>query len=305
MTGEFAFIDAIRRLFPDPPAGEVWIGDDCAVLAGGLLLALDTMVEGTHFDLGWCQPADVGWKAVAANVSDVAAMGGRPVAAVVGLTAPAGGGYASTAEAIGAGLAEAAGALACPMVGGDTTSGGDRWVVSVAILGRLPDGAPPLLRSGAAVGDLVFVTGEVGGARRALRSLQAGPGAASDATLADLDRLHRPHPRLAECGAARAGGATAMIDISDGLAADLGHILDASGVGVALDRAAVPRPPGVSPEEALAGGDDYELCFTAPDAATVAKAFGTAGLPGPTAVGRIVPAADGDTLPAAGFEHQL
>ena len=269
--GEFAAIDRLRRLYPA-------IGDDCAVVGDGLLLAADAVVRGVHGD----DVQDLGWKAVVANVSDVAAMGGTPLWLLVTVAAPP----SIDLELLHRGVLQAAGECGCEVVGGDLVNAPE-LVVTVAVVGRC-DGVP-VLRSGAGVGDSVFVTGPVGGA------------AATGWTA-------RPRARMAEGSAAREAGATAMIDISDGFAADLGHLLDESGVGVELTH--VPVAEGASPEQALGGGEDYELVFTAPDVERVAEAFVEAGLLVPERVG--VCTADpalrllaGEPLPAVGWEHRF
>jgi thiamine-monophosphate kinase len=241
VAGEFSAIDRIRRLLPEPPPGETWIGDDAAAVrtpdGRWLLLATDLVVEGIDFRPD-VDPAWVGWKALVINVSDIAAMGGRPAHALVAIAGPP----ATDLDRIYIGLAEASRTYHCPVVGGDL-SNADQLVVSVAITGTITGGGDPVLRSGARPGDAIFVTGPLGGA------------AASGYT-------DRPAARVAEGEAARVAGATAMIDVSDGLAGDLGHILDASGVGAVLDR--VPVAPGATEEQALAGGEDFELLFTGP-----------------------------------------
>ena len=268
-TGEFAAIDRIRRLFPDAPPGQVWIGDDAAVLEGGLLAAADALSAGVHF--GPDQPLDdVGWRVVAVNVSDIAAMGGRPTALLVTVVAPA----ATDLDRLYAGIAEASATFGCPVVGGDLANGRE-LVVSVTVLGTA-DGRAPVLRSGARAGDPLWVTGPL--------------GAAAVAGYRD-----RPHPRLAEGIAAAERGATAMIDVSDGLAADLGHVLDASRVGAAVHE--VPCAPGATLAQALNGGEDYELVIAAPpdvDLSDVAVAIGecTADL-------------GQRPWPAAGWEHDF
>ena len=232
MTGEFALIERLRARFPD-------IGDDAAVAEppeGPLLLAADSVVGGVHADLSKVGLEDVGWKAVVVNVSDIAAMGGRPLYLLVTVAAPAG----TDLERLFDGIAEAAHAYVCPVVGGDL-SRADCLVVTVAVAGTV-DGTP-VLRSGASPGEWIYVTGPLGAA------------AASGWT-------RRPLARVAEGVDARAAGATAMIDVSDGLAADLTHLADASGVGFALDE--VPVAPGATVEQALGGGEDYELVFTTP-----------------------------------------
>ena len=239
-----------------PGPGETWIGDDAAVvtLPGGarLLLAADAVVAGVHADLSLTGLDDLGWKAMAVNVSDIAAMGGRPGHALVTVAGPAG----TDLDLLYRGIAEAAAAYRCPVVGGDLANA-PVLVVTVAVTGTF-DGAP-LLRSGASPGDLVYVTGPLGLAAAGLRLLKEGKEAPVAAGMAH----RRPRPAVAAGLAARAAGATAMIDISDGLAADLGHLADASGVGLAL--ADVPIGEAATAEEALSGGEDYVLAFTAPD----------------------------------------
>lgn len=282
------------------------MGDDAAVLEDGLLLATDALVAGVHFSLTWSSAEDVGWKALAVNLSDIAAMAGTPVAAVAAVIVPPT--PPGLADRVLAGLAQAADALACPLVGGDTTSGGE-LALSVAVLGRVA-GSGPVLRSGAQAGDTVFVTGALGGAKRAFDQLAEG----DEVTPGLLERLRRPIPRLAEGRAAASAGASAMIDVSDGLAADLGHLCDESGVGARIEASAIPAALSASLDDALTGGDDYELCLTAPDVATVSDAFTGAGLPTPTAIGRVTEAkgcvlvhADGRevALEPAGWEHEI
>ncbi len=190
------------------------------------------------------------------TVSDFAAMGVRPGHALVSMAAPAG----TDLERLGDGLAEAAEEAACVVVGGDLAES-PVLVVSTAVFGLAEPGGPaPLLRSGARPGDRLFVTGPLGpvGRRPAGSCGPAGAGAHPRPSDPDLVRAHRrPVARLAEGEAARRAGASAAIDLSDGLAADLAHLAAASGVGVALD--AVPVADGATAEEALAGGEDYEL----------------------------------------------
>ncbi len=243
-SGEFAAIERIRRLLPPPPDGDVWVGDDAAVVSmpGGerLLFAADCVVEGVHFDLDLVRPADVGWKALAVNVSDIAAMGGRPLQAVVTVVGAGG----DLLDELMGGLAEAAVAFGCDVVGGDLSSG-SCIVVSVAITGT-PGDRGAVLRSRARAGDLIYVTGPLGRSAAGLRALQAGQRTGrGDETVDGLIAAHRrPVARVAEGLAAAAAGATAMIDISDGLGIDLDHLATASAIGVALE--AVPVADGAS-----------------------------------------------------------
>ncbi len=267
-----------------PPVGETWIGDDAAVvgvLAGGrMVLATDLVVEGVHVDLALSSAEDVGYKAVMVTVSDLAAMGVRPTHALVSIAGPAG----TDLPGLGAGLAVAAGETGCVVVGGDL-AGAPVVVVSTAVVGSSdPAGAPPLLRSGARPGDRLFVTGPLGRSAAGLRLLRAAPGTPRPATAPALIRAHRrPVARLAEGEAARRSGATAAIDVSDGLVADLIHLAEASGVGVELDD--VPVAEGATLEEALGGGEEYELVVATGSPDELLAAFRAAGLPAPLPLG--------------------
>ena len=283
-SGEHAFVERLATRLPAPPPGQTWVGDDAAVVADGIMVATDVLVAGVHFDLEWMAAPDVGWKALAVNLSDLAAMAAEPIAAVVALVVPPA--PPGVADEVVDGLAEAAEAHGCPLVGGDT-SAGPVLTVAVTVVGRVRPGGP-VLRSGARPGDGVFVTGALGAAACGLRTLLAG-GAPPDAhRLA----LVRPEPRLREGVAAATAGATAMIDLSDGLATDLGHVCAASGVGARVDAALLPVAAGAELADAVAGGEDYELCFTAGDPATVSEAFRRAGLEAPTPVGEVTDAGD-------------
>jgi thiamine-monophosphate kinase len=290
MRGEFSAIERVTRLLERPADASVWIGDDTAVVdpgRGRLLLAADAVVEGVHADLSLTGLDDLGWKAVVANISDVAAMGGEPGHALVTVAGP----ESTDLELLYQGIAAAARTYRCPVVGGDLVSS-PTLVVTVAVTGWV-DGAP-VCRNGARAGDTLWVTGALGGAAAGLRLLRSGAarvaagegsaGEAGDPVLMVSARIAdhaRPRAALAEGRAARLGGATAMIDVSDGFGADLGHLADASGVGFELD--GLPIADGATLEEALGGGEDYRLVFAAPDADAVAAAF--AGLPAPQAIG--------------------
>jgi thiamine-monophosphate kinase len=301
VTGEFEAIERLRRLLPGPPAGETWIGDDAALVVpplGGLLLAADLVVAGVHADLSFVGLDDLGWKALSVNVSDIAAMGGQPTHALVSVAGPPD----IDLELLYAGIAEAVDAYGCPVVGGDLSRGA-QLVVSVTVLGDAGL-RPPVLRSGALPGDTIFVTGPLGASAAGLEALQAGRGHEVPA-LAAAHR--RPIARVREGRAARAAGATAMVDVSDGLASDLRHLADASGVGIVLDH--VPVAEGASLQQALGGGEDYELAFTATNAGHVCASFAEAGLRQPIAIG--VCTADpaerllaGEDLPRVGWQHQ-
>ena len=276
--GEF---DLIARYFTRPARrATLGVGDDCALLAvaPGMQLATscDMLVEGRHF-LSTVSPQHLGHKALAVNLSDLAACGARPLAFTLALALP----QADEAWLAGfsQGLLTLADAHACELVGGDTTRG--PLTVCISVFGEIPAGQA-LLRSGARPGDELFVSGTLGDARLALEAFRGTVALAGDA-FADMRRaMEQPQPRVA-LGMALRGVASSAIDVSDGLLGDLGHVLRSSGVGAVLDVDALPRsaamaaqPVAVQRECTLAGGDDYELLFTVPpgavDAACAAAA---------------------------------
>jgi thiamine-monophosphate kinase len=255
------------RLGQQRPDVLLGVGDDCALLrvpAGqDLAVSIDTLVAGVHF-LRDCDPESLGHKALAVGLSDLAAMGAEPAWATLALTLPPG--LPGSQPGWLAGFCRGLGALArqygVALVGGDTTSG--PLSVSIQVHGLVPSGQA-VRRSGAAPGDLVCVSGTLGDAGLALRQVLAGEPVAEGLRL----RLDRPEPRVA-LGLALRGVASAMIDCSDGLAADLGHILEASGVGAEIHLGSLPQSKAVAAvgdwSLALTAGDDYELCFTLPPA---------------------------------------
>lgn len=242
------------------------IGDDCAVLtvpAGEeLLISVDTLVEAVHFPKSY-SPALLARRALAVCVSDLAASGATPLAFTLALTLP------EVDEVwlaeFSAALAEAASEYAVVLVGGDTTRG--PMCMSFQVMGSAPSGQA-LLRNGAQVGDIVFVSGNLGDANAALAFLDAQSTDLQPHQRELLTRYHTPAPRLA-LGQQLRNLATAAIDISDGLVADLSHILKASGVAAVLRLQDLPLSAalikhGGAIDSALSGGDDYELCFTVP-----------------------------------------
>ena len=271
---EFDLIARIRARAATRGDVVAGIGDDGAVLrvpAGhDLVVVSDTLNAGVHFP-ATTAPFDIGWKALAVNLSDLAAMGATPAWCTLALSVPEA--SAAWLEPFLDGFLGLAAQQGCALVGGDTTRG--PLSLAVTAHGLLPHGSA-LLRSGAREGDDVWVTGTLGDAAAALAQWRAGDGA-RDAWL--RARLDRPTPRV-EAGLALRGLATACIDISDGLAADLGHVLAASGVGATLDLDALPTSTALrdafdaqaARRFQLTGGDDYELCFTAPRAARTAIA---------------------------------
>lgn len=289
--GEF---DLIERFFHRPARrSPLGVGDDCALLAPapGMQLAVssDLLVEGRHF-LSTVDPARLGHKCLAVNLSDLAACGARPLAFTLALSLPQA--DAAWLEPFSRGLLALADAHDCELVGGDTTRG--PLTVCITIFGEVPAGAA-LLRSGARAGDDIYVSGHLGDARLALEVFRGTLSLPAPVFEAARARMETPAPRVA-LGQALRGVASAAIDISDGLAGDLGHVLKASGVGATLDVDAVASclAAGDAVDLArrractLAGGDDYELAFTAPAAAreSVLAAARASGTP-VTRIGRI------------------
>jgi len=267
--GEF---ELIRRFFTDQAVKHsstvLGIGDDCALLrveeGQDLALTADTLVEGVHF-LSAVDPESLGHKALAVNLSDLAAMGAKPKWVVLALTLPHG--DAAWLQSFAKGFFALAERFGVELIGGDTTRG--PLTITVQALGLAPRNRA-LRRAGASHGDLIYLTGELGAAGLGLKIRQGRTGIEDRAAVL---RLERPEPRVG-VGIKLRGLASACIDVSDGLAADLGHILEASGVGAALDWDRLPLPDGVRHyvEETgdwrmpLSAGDDYELCFTVPPA---------------------------------------
>ena len=276
--GEFGLIDRIRKMTSVPDPSWVGIGDDCAVIplspetggapASDLLVSTDMLVEGTHFLMEDISPRQLGWKSAAVNISDIAAMGGKPIATFLSLALPKTlpeqwmqefmEGYNGISEKYGAAL-----------LGGDTTCSPDRICINVTVLGTCSRGKAKL-RSAARPGDLVCVTGTLGDSAAGLRLILGGQKGAAPRL---MDRHYTPTPRVEEGLALSClPGVHAMMDISDGVGSDLRHILDESGVGARIDTGKLPiskelqalcSEKGWDPKElALSGGEDYELLFT-------------------------------------------
>jgi thiamine-monophosphate kinase len=286
--------------------------DDAAALdvpvGGPLLASVDSVVEGVHVDLSFCSPADVGWKALMGALSDLAAMGATPLAALIALCVPGGSGEGDLAVGVMGGVGEAASAAGCPVVGGDVSEGAV-LMVAVTVLGTVEAGGPPPVgRSGAQPGDVVLVTGPCGGSAAGLRALRAHRAGTEHGVAAAAYR--RPVARLREGEMARRAGAHAMIDVSDGLALDLHRLADVSEVGFALD--GVPVAAGASEDEALAGGEDYELVVVIDEASVsgLSDNLAESGLRRPVRIGRVVedPATRtlrGMALGRRGWQHRL
>jgi thiamine-monophosphate kinase len=256
MLSEDDLVAAIAAVAGGGGAGvTVGIGDDAAVLAGGIVASTDILVDGVHFDSGRLPVRDIGHRAAAASLSDMAAMGAEPLCLLAAFGLPEG---FDGARELAAGIAE----HGVPLSGGDLSRSG-QLLVAVTAIGRAER---PVLRSGGRPGDLLVVTGTLGG--------QAAGGYTSRVT-----------PRVAE-GRALAAVATAMLDLSDGIATDVGRLAAASGTGAVVELERLPRAPGATVEQAAAGGDDYELLAAVPDGAE---------LPLPaTVVGRLT--GDGEVL---------
>ncbi|HWV57707.1 MAG TPA: thiamine-phosphate kinase [Longimicrobiales bacterium] len=244
-------------------------GDDCALLAGeGYFLAASTdlSVEGVHFRRDWLSDEEVGYRAAMAALSDLAAVAARPLGLLVSLAAPAES-AGSILEHVMTGVGRAAGDVGAAVLGGDVSRSTTGLFVDVVVLGTT---STPILRRGAVPGDEIWVTGELGGAGAAVRVFGAGGQPDADARRAYAS----PHARVREAlWLAKRDVPRAMIDVSDGLAGDLGHMAAASGVAIVLDREAVPVHPSAlaaCPDTAhafalaLGEGEDYELCFAAP-----------------------------------------
>ena len=303
--GEFALIDWIRHQAGPHPRLEIGIGDDAASVswpdADSALVAVDMLVEDVHFTCPEASPEQIGRKALAVNLSDIAAMAGRPIAAVISVALPRTW-NGEPAQRLHSGLTGLARQTGVALAGGDTTSTDGPLVISVTVIGEsLPGG--PVLRSGAQPGDRVLVTGRLGNS---------------------LDGHHLDFtPRLAEAAALlESGGLHAMIDISDGLATDLHHVLHASGVGARLNAADIPlneftgrdRDGRTRLAHAIADGEDFELLSTV-SPAVAARLVADPPFETPlTDIGEITEGCDVDMLmpdgrivplPPLGYEHEV
>lgn len=312
---EFDLIRTFLRSGQDagaPPLAHVLIGpgDDCAVLrTSAAAVSVDMAVEGVHFRREWIGPEEIGWRSAAAALSDLAAMAATPTGVLLALAVPAAD-RAQFITRVVAGAHQAAAAAGTAIIGGDVTHTDGPLVLDFTVLGECPH---PVTRRGARAGDRLWVTGELGGAAAAIAAWQAGrtPDPAARAAFA------RPVARIAEARwLAEQGALHALIDISDGLAGDAGHLAAASAVRVVLDAAAIPVHPSVDGvcsgsadalRLALAGGDDYQLCCACPPGAAEALCDEFAarfGLP-LTCVGSITNGAGVFLRDPDGAEHEL
>jgi len=327
MRGEHGLIAELSRIFGRPPGQVVCgIGDDTAVIGPEkgyqLLWTIDALIEGVHFDLGYTSLRQLGRKALAVNLSDIAAMGGEPQYVLLAL------GWPPERELPGAlelarGMQEMAQEYGVALIGGDTVSSPGSLSLSLTVLGRV-EPSMVLRRDRAQVGDLIYVTGPLGQAAAGLEVLRRGLKM-PEATMAPLRQAFLdPRPQV------RAGRvlachhlATALIDLSDGVASDLYQVCRLSHVGAVVDAGSVPMPPGVGEvagmtgrdplDLALKGGEDYQLLFTArPEQKTaIQECFGQAGLSEPTCIGaieagsgvRLRQQAGEQDISGAGFDH--
>src|SRR5688500_5002269 len=272
--------DLVRKLLSAWGQSASGVGDDAAIVqvppGEKLAVTTDTSVEGVHFRREWLNHFEIGYRATATALSDLAAMAARPLGVVIALTLPQA--DRDEASVLATGIGEGASASLCPIIGGDLTAGKTLSLTVTAIGSTVK----PIARTGAKLGQRVYVTGMLGGPAAAVRAWLSGkePGEA------DRARFAHPIPRIEAAIALARLGATAAIDISDGLMGDLAHIAAASKVGVEVDLERIPRVPGVSALEAAGSGEEYELAITAGeiDVNAFSEAHGLAL----TEIGRIV-----------------
>lgn len=291
--GEF---DVIRAILAesDEAGPEVLLGagDDALVLTGGWVLSCDLSVEDVHFRSEWMSPGEVGYRAAAAALSDLAAMAAEARGVLASIGAPVDDGGEGARE-VAAGIRDAVQAVGGVLLGGDLTASPGPLIVDVVVVGRAEK---PVSRAGAVPGDTVWVTGELGGAAGAVRAWERG----EEPSPSLREAFVRPSPRIPEARwLAEAGVAHALVDVSDGVAGDAGHLAAAGGVRIVLKGASVPLHPDLDAvvdgdgeaalELALGGGEDYELLFTGPEASVrpLAGAFSDRFGVALTAVGRV------------------
>ena len=263
----------IRLLGPDGAA----LGDDCGLFAQGdgfVALSTDVSVEGVHFQRAWISPEETGWRAAASALSDLAAEGAEAIGLLCAVTMPVASGEAELLQLM-AGVKAAASSVGCKVLGGDLSSG-PAWSVAVTVVGRT---GAPVTRAGGRPGEQLWVTGSLGGARAALEAWlhdrKPLPGARA--------RFAHPEPRIAAGRWLAGHGASAMIDLSDGLAGDAGHLAAASQLSMVIDLDAIPVAPEAQEEARLLGipaqrfaaegGEDFELLVALPDHFDGAEAF--------------------------------
>jgi thiamine-monophosphate kinase len=321
--GENTVVSRFRALASGTLGSDVLVGpgDDTAVMVVSeerlLLLACDMMVEGVHFRSEWAESRQVGWKAMVQNLSDIAAMGGQPAAAVASIASP-GDLPEEDAAALADGLVSAASRYGASLVGGDLVGSPGPLVIDVAITGWV-ERDHLLLRRGASPGDVLLVTGALGASAAGLAARQDGLKEAESSLLAEaLTAHHEPQPRLAEARAiAATHRATAMMDLSDGVAEDLPRLCQSSGVGACVRTHSVPihracsfvaNQLGINDLRlALTGGEDYELLFTCPSNAVdeITAAVREAAGASVSVIGEIVGEQNVTLMDAEGRERPL
>jgi thiamine-monophosphate kinase len=295
--------DLVRTLVDEWGKSAQHIGDDAAIIrvpdGEKLVVTTDTSVDGVHFRHEWLNHFEIGYRATAAALSDLAAMGARPLGILIALTLPEA--DRLSARALATGIREGASAVLCPIIGGDLSSG-KILSLTVTALGSVKR---PLTRSGAKAGQRVYVTGKLGGPAAAVRAWVAG----NEPNERDRARFANPVPRIEPAIGLAERGASSAIDVSDGLIADLAHVAAASKVRIEIDVQRIPCVDGVSPAEAANSGEEYEVAVTAPaiDTEQFSAEFGLEL----TEIGRVVagpPGVDllkaGDKIVAPpGFDH--
>ncbi|HVF39731.1 MAG TPA: thiamine-phosphate kinase [Gemmatimonadaceae bacterium] len=250
--------DTIRRLLERWGPNARRIGDDAAILTTlgerAVVTSIDTSIENVHFRRDWMSPADIGYRTAVSALSDLAAMGARPTGILAALTVPDS--WLSSLDAIGDGIGEASARCKAPIIGGDLTRG-EVLSLTFSVLGTARD---LLCRTGSRPGDRIYVTGKLGGSITALQDHLEGREPSAEAQR----RFARPVPRIEESIWLSERGATAAIDISDGLAADLAHVAAASKVIISIELDRIPLFGGVTPIDAAQSGEEYELVVTSP-----------------------------------------
>jgi len=300
-VGEFGLLRELTRRFEQGPQVYVGPGDDAAVLRtpkGHVVVSTDLLVEGRHFRREWASAADIGRRAAAQNLSDINAMGGRATALTVGLALPRDL-PAQWLLDLADGIAEEAAHVGASIVGGDLTAGSE-VVIAVTVLGECA--VAPVLRSGARAGDVLAIAGRQGWAAAGLAVL--GRGFRSPRVLVEAHQ--RPQPPYEAGPLAAAGGATSMIDVSDGLVADVGHLAEDSGVAIDIDSGAfelddplraVGAALGVDPMQfVLGGGEDHPIVATFPAGTGLPEGF--------RAIGRVIDRSDGPGVTVDGAAYE-
>jgi thiamine-monophosphate kinase len=299
---EFDVIRGLLGRWGDRARG---VGDDAAILdvppGEQLVVSTDSSIEDRHFRRAWLSPREIGYRSTAAALSDLAAMGASPLGIIVAISVPEG--WRDALGDIADGIGEAASLSHAPIVGGDL-SGGRELGITITVLGSA---VAPLRRSGARIGDRICVTGTLGGPARAIEALSAGrvPDERS------RRRFAHPEPRIREARWLASRGATAAVDISDGVAADAGHLAAASGVAIHIDLERLPCEPGIECLAAAASGEEYELLVSLPAVAAVHDFEAMFRLP-LTEIGRVIAGAEPgvttfhrgvSVAPPRGYDH--